>query len=207
MESLRVACQLYVWHIKLNECAVINTLPLNEYSTKWNKNVDRLCNIANVPLKKPSDFQKTKDEDGNDVDPSEEIPLEEPPLEEPPLEESPSDLPPSDLPPSDLPPSDLPPSDLPPSDLPPSDLPPSDLPPSESPTSASPPSVTPSSNSDDLPKYDIPESTDQEKTTKNINENFTESIIEQFNYADYKYIIGTFIFILFLVIIYIRYKN
>ena len=197
-ESLRVACQLYVWHIKLNECAIINTLPLAEYKTRWNKNVDRLCNIANVSLKKPSDFEKVKDDDGNDITPSsDELPLEEPPSEELPLE-PPTDLPPSDLPPSDLPPSDLPPSDLPPSDLPQYDLPPSDLPPSD----------LPPSDAIDLPKYDLPETTDEgKKSTENINENFTESIIEQFNYADYKYIIGTFLFILFLVIIYIRYKN
>jgi hypothetical protein len=195
MESLKVACQLYVWHIKINECAIINILPLAEYKTKWDKNVDRLCNIANVPLKKPSDFEKIKDDDGNDITPpSDELPLDEiPPDELPP--ELPLELPPSELP-LEEPPLDLPPADLPPSESPPSESPPSGSSPSESPPSESPPSESSPSNSDE-----------GKKSTENINENFTESIIEQLNYADYKYIIGIIIFILFLIIIYIRYKN
>ena len=48
-ESLKVACKLYVWHIKLNNCAKLNLLDDNEIKAQYTKQTGRICRIANVP--------------------------------------------------------------------------------------------------------------------------------------------------------------
>jgi hypothetical protein len=50
-ESLKVACKLYVWNVKLNECAALNLLDDREIQARYAKNTGRLCRIANVPVK------------------------------------------------------------------------------------------------------------------------------------------------------------
>jgi hypothetical protein len=58
MDSLKTACKLYIWNVKLNDCAILNTLDDMEYRIRWNTIIDRTCNIANVPLKKPKVQEK-----------------------------------------------------------------------------------------------------------------------------------------------------
>jgi len=63
MDSLKTACKLYIWNVKLNDCAVLNTLDDMEYRIRWNTIIDRTCSIANVPLKKPKNQEQNIDVD------------------------------------------------------------------------------------------------------------------------------------------------
>lgn len=66
LESLKVACKLYVWNIKLNNCAKLNLLDDDEIKAQYTKQTGRLCRIANVPVKyePPADEEQT-DEDSS----------------------------------------------------------------------------------------------------------------------------------------------
>jgi len=61
-ESFKVACKLYVWNVKLNECAKLNSLDDDEIQAVYNKNTGRLCRIANVPVK----YEPTTDPEEGD---------------------------------------------------------------------------------------------------------------------------------------------
>jgi len=65
-ESLKVACKLYVWNVKLNNCAKLNLLDDDEIKAQYTKQTGRLCRIANVPVKydPPADEEQT-DEDSS----------------------------------------------------------------------------------------------------------------------------------------------
>ena len=64
-ESLKVACKLYVWNIKLNNCAKLNLLDETEIIAQYTKETGRLCRIANVPVKyePPADDEQTEETD------------------------------------------------------------------------------------------------------------------------------------------------
>jgi len=64
-ESLKVACKLYVWNIKLNNCAKLNLLDETEIIAQYTKETGRLCRIANVPVKyePPADDEQPEETD------------------------------------------------------------------------------------------------------------------------------------------------
>jgi len=51
MSCLLVACKLYIWNTKINKCAIFNTMDDNDIKIRSSKELERLCNIANVPIK------------------------------------------------------------------------------------------------------------------------------------------------------------
>ena len=51
MLCLLTACKLYIWNTKINKCAIFNTMDDNEIKIRSSKELERLCNIANVPIK------------------------------------------------------------------------------------------------------------------------------------------------------------
>ena len=65
-DSLKTACKLYIWDSKLNKCASFNTLDEKDQKIRWDKNLDRLCNIANVPIDKPPGIGDDVDDDEGD---------------------------------------------------------------------------------------------------------------------------------------------
>jgi len=65
-ESLKEACKLYVWNVKLNNCATLNLLDENEIIAQYTKETGRLCRIANVPVK----YEPPADEEPTDEDSS-----------------------------------------------------------------------------------------------------------------------------------------
>ncbi len=68
LDALKYACKLYIWNTKLNKCAIYNTLDENDMKFRYSKMLDRLCTIANVPIRKPAgiDDDKKKDEEQTD---------------------------------------------------------------------------------------------------------------------------------------------
>jgi len=50
-ESLKFACKLYIWDVKLNTCAKMNLLDDDQIATQYNPELGRICRIANVPIK------------------------------------------------------------------------------------------------------------------------------------------------------------
>jgi hypothetical protein len=50
-ESLKFACKLYIWDVKLNTCAKMNLLDDDQIATQFNPELGRICRIANVPIK------------------------------------------------------------------------------------------------------------------------------------------------------------
>ena len=66
MDALKYSCKLYVWNIKINQCANYNTLDENDMKFKYNPELERLCNIANVPIKRPPGMDKNKDPESTD---------------------------------------------------------------------------------------------------------------------------------------------
>jgi len=66
LESLKVACKLYIWNVKLSNCATLNLLDETEIIAQYTKETGRLCRIANVPVKyePPEDAEQT-DEDSS----------------------------------------------------------------------------------------------------------------------------------------------
>jgi hypothetical protein len=53
------AIKLYIWNVKVNECAPLNLLQLNELESMYTPEIGRLCKIANAPILNPP---KTKNE-------------------------------------------------------------------------------------------------------------------------------------------------
>ena len=66
MDALKYSCKLYVWNIKINQCATYNTLDENDMKFKYNPELERLCNIANVPIKRPPGMDNKKDPESTD---------------------------------------------------------------------------------------------------------------------------------------------
>ena len=52
-DSLKEACKSYIWNVKINECAILNTIDADEFKLRYNKTIDRVCLIANVPITNP----------------------------------------------------------------------------------------------------------------------------------------------------------
>jgi hypothetical protein len=52
-DSLKEACKSYIWNVKINECAILNTIDADEFKLRYNKTIDRVCTIANVPITNP----------------------------------------------------------------------------------------------------------------------------------------------------------
>ena len=70
-ESLKEACKLYIWHIKLNNCAKLNLLDEKEIIPQYTKLTGRLCRIANVPVKyEPPDDEENEETEETDGDSS-----------------------------------------------------------------------------------------------------------------------------------------
>lgn len=53
------AIKLYIWNVKINECAPLNLLQLDELESMYTPEIGRLCKIANAPILNPP---KTKNE-------------------------------------------------------------------------------------------------------------------------------------------------
>jgi len=70
-ESLKFACKLYIWDVKLNTCAKINLLDDDQIATQYNPELGRICRIANVPIKyePPPESEAGNQENDSSINP------------------------------------------------------------------------------------------------------------------------------------------
>jgi len=64
--SLVEGCKLYIWNVKVNECASYNTLAAATQKEKYSKVFERICNVAGAPIAAPVLTDKEKEEESED---------------------------------------------------------------------------------------------------------------------------------------------